>query len=64
MAILGPAPSVVARVRGQYRWHLIARSSNSKGMRDAVRSAWDKWEVDADRKQLQVKVDVDPVGMM
>ncbi|MEE2708341.1 MAG: primosomal protein N' [Gemmatimonadota bacterium] len=64
MVILGPAPSVVARVRGQYRWHLIARSSHSKDMRDAVRRAWDKWEVDADRKQLQVKVDVDPVGMM
>ncbi len=64
MSILGPAPSVVARIRGQYRWHLIARSSNSKGMRNAVRSAWDKWEVDADRKQLQIKVDVDPVGMM
>ena len=64
MVILGPAPSVVSRVRGQYRWHLLVRSPNSKRLREVVRTARNTWEQDADRKHLQIKVNVDPMGMM
>lgn len=63
MTVLGPAPAVVSRIRGQYRWQIIARSTRSKPLRDAVRSTQRLWEKEADRT-LQIKVDVDPVGMM
>lgn len=62
--ILGPAPPVIARVRNLYRWQIIARSSHSSRLRDAVRQARAHWERAADSRRIHLKVDVDPVGMM
>lgn len=63
MKILGPAPSVIARVRGAYRWHLLVRSPHSKRMRDAVSTTLKAWQQEADR-DIQIRIDVDPIGMM
>ncbi|MXY49213.1 MAG: hypothetical protein F4Y38_07905 [Gemmatimonadetes bacterium] len=62
--ILGPAPPVIARVRNQYRWQIIARSSHSARLRDAVRQARMHWERAADSRRVHLKVDVDPVGLV
>ncbi|MBI4552665.1 MAG: primosomal protein N' [Candidatus Latescibacteria bacterium] len=62
LSILGPAPAVVARVRGQYRWQVIARCAHSRLLRDSVRDAWSRWEREANRERVRVSVDVDPVG--
>ena len=64
LTILGPAPSVIARVRNQYRWHIIVRGPHSKHLRETVQTSRHQWERDADRKNLHVKIDVDPIGMM
>ena len=63
MKILGPAPSVIARVRGAYRWHLLIRSPYFKRMRDAVSATLKTWEREAG-SGIQIRVDVDPIGMM
>lgn len=62
--ILGPAPPVIARVRNQYRWQIVARSSHSTRLRDAVRRVRQHWERAADNRRVHLKVDVDPVGLM
>ena len=62
--ILGPAPPVIARVRNQYRWQIIARASHSGRLRDAVRQARLHWERAADSRRIHLKVDVDPVGLV
>ncbi len=62
--ILGPAPPVIARVRNQYRWQIVARSSHSARLRDAVRRVRQHWERAADNRRVHLKVDVDPVGLM
>ena len=64
LTILGPAPPVIARVRNQYRWQIIARSGHSARLRDAVRKVRRQWERAADNRRIHLKVDVDPVGMM
>lgn len=64
LTVLGPAPSVIARVRNQYRYHIIVRGSHSKHLRETAQTAWRHWDRDVSRKDLHVKIDVDPVGMM
>jgi primosomal protein N' (replication factor Y) len=64
LVILGPAPSIIARVRNEHRWHLIVRSPHSKPMREAVREALHTWEQGENARQMQIKIDVDPIGMM
>ena len=62
--ILGPAPPVISRVRNQFRWQIIARSSHSARLRETVRQVRLHWERAVDNRRIHVKIDVDPVGMM
>ncbi len=64
LSILGPAPPVISRVRNQFRWQIIARSSHSARLRETVRRVRQQWERDVDSRRLRVKIDVDPVGLM
>jgi len=64
LAILGPAPSVVAKVREQFRYHVLVRSMEAAKMRFAVQEARRVWEADIDKKLIHLRIDVDPVGMM
>ena len=64
LIILGPVPSVIARVRNQFRWHIIVRGTHSKHLRETVQTSWHQWEREANRKNLHIKIDVDPIGMM
>ncbi|MBM3263034.1 MAG: primosomal protein N' [candidate division Zixibacteria bacterium] len=63
LTVSGPASSVIERVRGEYRWHLMARSPHSKTLRETVKTVWKKWEQNADKK-IRIKIDIDPIGMM
>ena len=65
--ILGPAPALIDKINGQYRWHIIVKSikeSDQSGAlaRRALREAVQTLE----RKYRDVKliVDIDPVGLM
>ncbi len=62
--ILGPAPPVIARVRSLYRWQIIVRSSHSAHLRETVRRTRMDWDRGADNRRIQLKIDVDPVGLM
>ena len=62
--ILGPAPPVIARIRNQYRWQIIARGRHSAHLRETVRRVRDTWERKIDNRRVRLKIDVDPVGLM
>lgn len=62
--ILGPAASVVSKIRGMFRYHLVARSANAAAMRYSVQKTRQEWESNVDRKQVQLRIDVDPVGLI
>ena len=62
--ILGPAPSLVARVRNQYRWQIMVRNPKSTHLRETIKEVRKLWERGIDNRKLNLKIDVDPVGLM
>jgi primosomal protein N' (replication factor Y) (superfamily II helicase) len=66
--VLGPAPAVIARIRNQYRWHILlktARSADPSGgqLRDFLRHAFAAFGTKRSQ-QVRLSVDVDPVGTL
>ncbi len=61
-AVLGPAPPPVERVRGRYRWQVLLRHADVRGLRALARAARTA-EGDARGDGLRLVVDVDPVSM-
>src|SRR5207249_7384225 len=42
--ILGPAPQMLSRLRGQHRWHLLIRGTAARAVREAAERALDSAE--------------------
>jgi primosomal protein N' (replication factor Y) len=61
-AVLGPAPPAVERVRGRFRWQLLLRHPDIRGLRALARAARTT-EADARARGMRLIVDVDPVSM-
>jgi primosomal protein N' (replication factor Y) len=61
-AVLGPAPPPIERVRGRYRWQLLLRHADVRGLRALARAAR---AADAEMRKRHVRliVDVDPGAM-
>jgi primosomal protein N' (replication factor Y) len=60
--VLGPAPPPVERVRGRYRWQVLLRHADVRGLRALARAAR-ATAGDARSDGLRRVVDVDPVSM-
>jgi primosomal protein N' (replication factor Y) len=67
LGLLGPAPALIDKINGEYRWHIIVKSPKDSdpagtvarsAIRDAVRSRG------AAYRDVKLIVDVDPVGLM
>jgi len=58
--LIGPHPAVLAKLRGEYRWHLVLRSQDRDTVLNLVRMVLD---ADADLRR-NVIVDVDPASML
>jgi primosomal protein N' (replication factor Y) len=61
-AVLGPAPPPVERVRGRYRWQVLLRHADVRGLRALARAAR-ATEGETHSRGLRIVVDVDPVSM-
>jgi primosomal protein N' (replication factor Y) len=59
--LLGPAPCPIARLRGLYRYHVLASSPAGEQLRAAVRSVLDALEPP---EGVQFVVDVDPLDLL
>lgn len=62
VAVLGPAPQPLSRLKSQYRWHITLRSESSKALHELaeVALAFAKEETSS----VRLAVDVDPVSML
>jgi primosomal protein N' (replication factor Y) len=60
LAFEGPAPAPLARLRGRYRWQLLAKGPEPESVHRWVRDAVERL---APSDQRGVEVDVDPVDL-
>jgi primosomal protein N' (replication factor Y) len=58
--VLGPVPAPLARLRGRYRWQVIAKSSSAQRLNRAARHVMESHH----RRAVTLNVDVDPVSML
>lgn len=71
LIILGPAPAALAKLRRKYRWHFILKSLKQQDpagthLHTALQQAVLSYRqlAKTKRKNVQVIIDVDPIGMM
>ncbi len=58
--VVGPAPAVLARLKGEYTWHLMLRSPDREAMLHLIRDCLDA----CSGLRRNLTVDVDPVSML
>jgi primosomal protein N' (replication factor Y) len=63
LTILGPVPSLVPRLRGRYRWHILVKSLEREAGLEAVRTTVQEMERTHQRRAVKFDVDVDPIDM-
>jgi primosomal protein N' (replication factor Y) len=66
--VLGPAPAVIARIRNQYRWHLLLKGSRAADpsgsrVRELLRRSLASFHATRTHA-VRVTIDVDPAGTM
>ncbi|MFH1683310.1 MAG: primosomal protein N' [Candidatus Margulisiibacteriota bacterium] len=59
--VLGPAPAVIPKLRGQWRYRILLKGNELRVMRNAIKETLAKVVVPSD---VKVIVDVEPMGMM
>ncbi len=62
--LLGPAPQPLARLRGQYRWHVLLKGAHSEALHDTARAALAAHEAAGWSKAVRIAADVDPVDVL
>lgn len=59
--ILGPAPAPIAKLRGQFRYHLQANGPDARPLRDAAAAARQRLETP---DGIEWMIDIDPLSML
>ena len=62
LLVAGPAPAPVERLRGRYRWQVLARSAGRRQLHSAIAAALTAVETEVPRRA--VHVDVDPYSLL
>lgn len=64
MRVLGPAPAPIERLRGRYRWQVVARSTEPAAMRATLAAMQARLGARDGREGVFVAIDLDPVNML
>ena len=64
IAVLGPAPAPLERLRRRWRWHVLLRSRSGTAVRRAAQAGRDAVRRQARAGGVRVLVDVDPYSML
>jgi primosomal protein N' (replication factor Y) len=59
----GPAPAPIARLRGRFRWQILASGPDPAGLRQWVLAALSDFRKGEVGRQAQIQVDPDPVAL-
>jgi primosomal protein N' (replication factor Y) (superfamily II helicase) len=64
VALVGPAPCPIDRIRTRWRWHFILRSSSAKTLGKVARYFFERYGVPASKADLRIALDRDPVALL
>jgi len=65
VALTGPAPAPIDRIRGRWRWHFLLRSHSAKTLGEVSRFFYTRWRPRAAKAaDVRVIVDRDPVALL
>jgi primosomal protein N' (replication factor Y) len=62
--VLGPAPAPIERIKQRYRWQVMVKSRELKPMRAAIAAMRAEVGPSAERDDIYLAVDIDPVRML
>jgi primosomal protein N' (replication factor Y) len=63
LLVRGPAPAPLARLRGQYRWHLLLRAERPQALRERALAVLEKVPP-ATHASVAIVLDMDPVSLL
>jgi primosomal protein N' (replication factor Y) len=61
MEILGPAPALLGRIRGRYRWHILLKAAKRSSLRSALIQMKHQRVADV---TVRTAIDIDPLEMI
>ncbi|HEX6911321.1 MAG TPA: primosomal protein N', partial [Longimicrobium sp.] len=64
VALVGPAPCPIDRIRARWRWHFILRSTSAKTLGKVARYFFERYSVPASKAELRIALDRDPVALL
>ena len=64
MRVLGPAPAPIERIKQRYRWQVVLKSAGLNEMRGALGTMRAEVAALAERMDVRVAIDIDPVNML
>jgi len=62
--VLGPAPAPIERIKQRYRWQVMIKSRELKPMRAALAGMRAEVDAIAERDDIYLAIDIDPVRML
>jgi len=62
--VLGPAPAPIERIKQRYRWQVMVKSRELKPMRAAIAAMLAEVGPSAERDDIHLAIDIDPVRML
>ena len=62
--VLGPAPAPIERIKQRYRWQVMVKSRELKPMRAAIAAMRAEVGASAERDDIHLAIDIDPVRML
>jgi primosomal protein N' (replication factor Y) len=64
LRVLGPAPAPIERIKQRYRWQVMLKSRELKPMRAALVAMRAEVGPSAERDDIYLAIDIDPVRML
>ena len=64
VAILGPAPAPIERLRGRHRWQVLVKGPDARSLHASMRPILSSPAGRGTRNAVRMTVDVDPYGML
>ena len=64
VALIGPAPCPIDRIRGRWRWHFILRSPSASALGKVARYFYERHPLPPGKADLRVTLDRDPVALL
>lgn len=65
VAMLGPAPAALAKLKDRYRWHLLLKAPTARGLHQLLEQGSDALRrAEVPRNGVHLSIDVDPVNLL